>query len=165
MNLMAHSGVSESAAENRFLAEQWSWLLTRSGPAPAAVDPQWTGNDDALLPLQASPGPVSVLFKESSAPGWSAELTWPGGSRSVAIDSSEVDFMLVRLDSVPAGSTLEFHFGPTPRIYLWWAVSLATLVLLAIWVATPAPVRWAWLRSSGAGRRLRDRALASWLSE
>ena len=148
MNLLAHANVSQSSDENAFVARQFGWLL--GTPVPAApIDPVWVGNDQAQLALAYTPGSTAVLFKESIDPGWSAELRWPGGSRSVDIQPAEMDFMLVRLDSVPAGSTLIFHYGPTWRVYLSWAVSSLALLLLVVWVVAPSPYRFARIRVKG----------------
>lgn len=156
MNLFAHADVSQSADESAFVARQFAWLL--GTPAPAvSIDPTWVGDDEAHLALAPAAGTTQVLFKESIEPGWSAELRWPGGSRPVEIQPAEMDFMLVRLDSVPAGSTLVFQYGPTWRIYLWWVVSAVALVLLMVWVAAPAPYRWGWVRVRGFPGRLAQR--------
>ena len=169
MNLIAHAETAKSDDEYKFLARQFAWLLeSQAGSAASQVSPAtptWVGNDEAQIPLTASPGTTSVLFKESMAPGWSAELRWPGGSRAVSIEPAEMDFMLVRLSSVPDGSVLDFHYGPTWQVYLWWTVSALTLVLLLVWVAVPAPYRWAWTRVMGITRRLRERVRSSWESE
>jgi hypothetical protein len=169
MNLIAHAETAKSDDEYAFLARQFAWLLASpagSAASPVSPDtPTWVGNDQAQISLTASPGPTSVLFKESMAPGWSAELEWPGGSRAVTIEPAEMDFMLVRLPSVPDGSMLVFHYGPTWQVYLWWAASALTLFLLMVWVAAPAPYRWAWTRVVGITGRLRERVSSSWGSE
>ncbi len=164
MNLLAHSDVSKSADENAFIARQFAWLLGSPSPA-ASVNPVWVNDDEAHLALEPAAGPTAVLFKESIAPGWSAELRWPGGSRPVAIQPAEMDFMLVQLSSVPAGSTLVFHYGPTWRVYVWWGVSALALLLLAVWACFPAPYRWAWLRARAFSDRLGERARWSAESE
>ncbi len=168
MNLISHSDVSKSAGEDAFVTSQFAWLFEPSAGSSAKaspIDPTWVGDDEAHLVLSPNSGPTSVLFKESIAPGWSAELRWPGGSRSVTIQPAEMDFMLVRLDSVPAGSMLVFRYGATSRVYLWWAVSAVALVLLMVWVGAPAPYRWAWVRVKGITGRLRERMRSSWDSE
>src|SRR2546429_5060099 len=50
-----------------------------------------------------------------------------------------MDFMLVRLDGVPAGAELVFRYGPTWRVRAWWALSLLTLAGLLGWGVRPAP--------------------------
>ena len=157
MNLIAHSEASKSADEDAFLARQFAWLLgpssTEFGASASAVTPQWTGNDEAILPLTASASPAGVLFKESEAPGWSAELTWPGGSRSVGIESAEMDFMLVRLDSIPPGAQLVFRYGPTVRIHVYWTISALVALALLSWLFRPTLYG---LAMGWAGPRLRD---------
>ena len=83
----------------------------------------------------------------------------------MAIQPAEMDFMLVQLSSVPAGSTLVFHYGPTWRVYVWWGVSALALLLLAVWACFPAPYRWAWLRARAFSDRLGERARWSAESE
>jgi hypothetical protein len=158
MNLLAHSDVSKSPDESGFIARQFAWLLGTPPPPPVSVDPTWIGDDEAHLALPPASGPTAVLFKESIAPGWSAELRWPGGSSPVDIQPAEMDFMLVRLNSVPAGATLVFRYGPTWRVYSWWAVSALALILMVVWVGDPAPYRWAWVRMKGSVVRLGERA-------
>jgi hypothetical protein len=136
MNLISHAALTKSKAESAFLADQWRWLLPASPPA-RPLGPAWPGGDTAELPLQASPKPAFVLFRESAAPGWSARLVWPGGSQDVPIEPAEMDFMLVRLDRVPAGARLVFDYGPTWRERAWWALSLLTLLGLLGWLALP----------------------------
>jgi hypothetical protein len=88
-----------------------------------------------------------VLFKESFAPGWSAELQWPdspgvhSGTRSIPLVSGEADFLLARLDSVPPGSTLVFTYGPTAFEQASWVLSLATLAGLIVWLVRPELIR------------------------
>ncbi|HYM65989.1 MAG TPA: hypothetical protein VEW68_01735, partial [Patescibacteria group bacterium] len=161
MNLIAHSEVSSSADEDAFLARQFAWLLAPASGSPvgpaSAIVPQWPGNDEARLSLNPSPSATAVLFKESSAPGWSAELTWPGGSRSVAIEPAEMDFMLVRLASVPAGAELVFHYGPTHRIYGYWAASTLVMLILVAWLVRPRAFAVASARLAAAVRRFYTR--------
>jgi hypothetical protein len=139
------------------LARQFAWLLeSRAGSVASTaspVTPTWVGNDEAHIPLGASQAPTAVLFKESIAPGWSATMRWTGGSRAVTIEPAEMDFMLVRVPSVPAGAELVFHYGPTVRIYAYWVTSALMLLVLLVWLACPRPVvlSYVW-----AGRRLRD---------
>ena len=119
------------------------------------VVPTWLGNDEVVLPLVPSSDRSLVLFKESVFPGWSARLENPGGSTVVSIVSSEMDFMLVHLDSVPAGSRLVFTYTPTPRLEAWWALSTLALAGLLLWLVRPGaaarPLRW------GSGRLSRRR--------
>jgi hypothetical protein len=168
MNLIAHAETAKSNDEHAFLARQFAWLLESPSPAAAQVipaSPNWLGNDEAYIPLAASPAATSVLFKESMAPGWSAELRWPGGTRAVTVEPAEMDFMLVRLPSVPDGAVLVFRYGPTGEIYLWWALSILTLLVLVVWAATPRPYLWSWVRLTGLTARLRDRVLSNWDAE
>jgi len=136
MNLMAHAHANPSSDEMAFLAAQWKWLLPQSS-VQMPIEPHWLGNDTASLALQASDEPALVLFKESAAPGWSAELRWPGGSQRARIEPAEMDFMLVRLDSIPAGAELAFHYGPTLRVIGSWLLSLMALGLLLAWLFYP----------------------------
>jgi hypothetical protein len=153
MNLLAHQERSGSRLEASFLAEQWKWLL----PAPApgvSIEPRWHG-DVATLGLQASAGPSEVLFKESNAPAWKATLVWPGGSRSLTAEDAEADFLLVRLERVPAGAQLVFTYGPGPPVWAGWGVSAVALALLLVWLVTPAPFAALGLRArSPVARRL-----------
>ena len=165
MNLIAHSEVSKSADEDAFVASQFAWLFQSSAEfaAPAsALEPTWVGDDEAHLALEPAAGPTAVLFKESVAPGWSAELRWPGGVRSVNIEPSEMDFMLVRLESVPSGSTLVFHYGPAPRVYLWWSISGLALLLAVLWALAPAPYRSVWGQLTGFIGGFWERFGADW---
>ena len=91
------------------------------------------------LPLLPSAGPSWVLFKESFLPGWSATLETPFETHEVAIVGGELDFMMLRLDSVPAGSRLLLAFGPTSRVYLSWALSAAGALLACAWLLRPRP--------------------------
>jgi len=137
MNLIFHAAAAQSPSESRLLATQLAWL-NPSGDAPQRnLTPRWTGQGQAVVDLQAPAGPTLVLFKESAFPGWSVELQTPSGTRSLGFDSSEMDYMLVRLDSVPAGSRLVFTFGPTLRIYVWWAISALTLAGILAWALRP----------------------------
>jgi hypothetical protein len=146
MNLLAHEASAGSTSEDAFVTTQFSWLLPRQAPQ-IDITPSWQGNDEAVLPLPASTEPSLVLFKESLFPGWSARLETAGTSRSVSILDSEMDFMLVRLDSVPVGSRLVFTYGPTPRLEAWWALSALDLAILVLWLIRPDLVRrpWTWL--------------------
>ena len=146
MNLMAHARGNPSSDEVQVLANQWSWLLAQPNDSPQVqIEPQWLGNDTAALALSPSGGPVDVLLKESIAPGWSAQLVWPGGSQSVHIDATELDYMLVHLESVPAGARLVFSYGPTTRTMAWWTLSALTAGILLLWLIRP--------QLAAAGRR------------
>ncbi len=136
MNLVAHAYSSRSDDEMQFLKDQWQWLLPRTSEQ-LPLEPRWSGNDEASLSVQPSAGPVAVLFKESAAPGWSAELRWPGGVRRVRIEPAEMDYMLARLDSVPDGATLVFRYGPSWRVLGSWVVSLIALAVMVAWVVRP----------------------------
>jgi hypothetical protein len=162
MNLMAHAEANPASDEGQVLADQWSWLLAAStDPPQQSVNPRWVSNDEVTLPLTEATGPVSILFKEAAAPGWSAELQWPGGSKKVGIDAAEMDYMLVQLDSVPAGAQLVFRYGPTVRTMAWWTISLVTLGLLLLWLLRPelalAARRQGQRFGTMAGHRLRTR--------
>ena len=162
MNLMAHARSNPASDETQFLANQWSWLLAEpADPPQVQIAPRWVADDTAELPVSPSSGPVDVLFKESIAPGWSAQLMWPGGAQQVHIASAELDYMLVHLDAVPAGARLVFSYGPTARTMAWWTVSLATAALLLLWLVRPqlagaAKRRMGWL-GGVAMRRVRGR--------
>ena len=137
-NLLAHAAHATSA-ETDYLASQWRWLLAAAGPAPAqiALTPVWHGDDEVVLPLRPASNPAWVLFKESSLPGWAATLETPSGSEALSISSGELDYMLLRLDSVPAGSRLVLRFGPTWRVYVWWALSATAALLAGAWLVRP----------------------------
>ena len=151
MNLMAHDATSGSVDEDRFLADQLGWLFTpAAGSSPqVAIQPSWTGSDRVSLALEPSASPSLVLFKESLFPGWTARLVTPNGSSNVDLVGSEMDFMLADLGSVPPGSALVFTYGPTPAVYLSWAVSAVSFVAMLIWMLRP---RW-WRRVWGPGAR------------
>jgi hypothetical protein len=102
-----------------------------------AIAPQWTGDGQARLPLQASTGRTLVLFKESLFPGWSARLETPQGSTAVALAGGEMDFMLATLDSVPPGSTLVLTYGPTLVEQGSWYLSAVAVAVLAVWALRP----------------------------
>lgn len=157
MNLIAHAEATKSDDELAFLARQFAWLLEPPAGAAAStaspVSPRWVSDDEAHIQLSASPAPTAVLFKESMAPGWSAEMRWPGGSSAVTIEPAEMDFMLVRLPSVPAGAELVFHYGPSLRMNGYWVASALTVLVLLVWLGWPRPFV---LASVWAGRRLRD---------
>jgi hypothetical protein len=140
MNLIAHSSAGGSVDERQFLTSQLAWLFAAdSGTAPqVAIAPVWHGENQASLGLQASTQPSLVLFKESLFPGWSARLVTPAGSHPIDLVGSEMDFMLARVPPVPAGSSVDFKYGPTAfEVGSWW-VSLAALLALLIWVGRPA---------------------------
>jgi 6-pyruvoyl-tetrahydropterin synthase related domain len=136
MNLIAHDASSGSATENQFVAAQFAWLFPPSG-SQIAIQPSWNGDSQASLQLRESAGPTLVLFKESLFPGWSARLVTPAGSRDVPLVGSEMDFMLARLDSVPAGSSLVFSYGPTIFEQLSWGVSVLCAIVLIGWLIRP----------------------------
>jgi len=164
MNLMAHDATSGSADEDRFLADQLGWLFSPAGAASSQVSlqPSWNGSDQASLALEPSAGPSLVLFKESLFPGWTARLITPSGSSRVDLVGSEMDFMLANLGSVPPGSTLVFTYGPTTAVYLSWALSVLTLVMMSTWALRP---RWFGRMSSPGASLLagiRARARFDW---
>jgi hypothetical protein len=146
MNLIAHDSGAGSPVEDQFVASTFDWLFGGGDTAAPQLNlnPTWVGSDQARLDLSESAGPTWVLFKESFAPGWSAQLTWPsspgvtGGSRSVPLVDGEMDFMLARLDSVPPGARLLFTYGPTTGVYLAWVLSALSLAGLVAWVIRPA---------------------------
>jgi hypothetical protein len=136
MNLIAHDASSGSTDEDQFLASQFAWLYPASG-AQVAITAQWSGDSQATLQLNQSDQRTIVLFKESLFPGWSARLVTPGGSRSVPLDGSEMDFMLATLDSVPAGSKLVFSYGPTVFEEATWILSALWAIALGLWLVKP----------------------------
>ncbi|HEV2036404.1 MAG TPA: hypothetical protein VGU71_19810 [Candidatus Dormibacteraeota bacterium] len=138
MNLVSHAAFRQSPSETHFVASQLAWLNPGGVASQQDITPIWTSQDQAVVDLQPVAGPSLVMFKESAFPGWSVELQTPGGTRSLDFESSEMDYVLVRLDSVPAGSRLVFTFGPTPRIYVWWSISTLTLVAVLAWLLRPA---------------------------
>jgi hypothetical protein len=146
MNLIAHAAGADSPTESQFTAEAFTWLL-HGGTAQIDSAVTWIGDDQARLGLSPSTGPAWVLFKESFAPGWSAELQWPdspgvhSGTRSIPLVAGETDFLLARLDSVPRGSTLVFTYGPTVFEQASWVLSLATLAGLIVWLVRPELIR------------------------
>jgi hypothetical protein len=146
MNLIAHAVRSGSPSEDALVRDQFDWLLPQGGasstgasPALAASLPQdWTGNETVSLPLQPSSGPALVLLKESLFPGWSAELVGADGSRRpVDIVDSEYDYMLVRLDAVPAGARLEFTYRPPWTEVAYWIASALSLLVILVWLVRP----------------------------
>jgi hypothetical protein len=147
MNLAAHAVAKSSAAEVQFLADRFAWALGL-GPASPATDPaasgqarltpDWPSDERAVLSLQPASGPTWVLFRESDFPEWSATVIDASGRRqAVAIVPSEMDYMLVRLDHVGAGSTLEFDYSPSIWVWASWAVSAGVALLLALWCVRP----------------------------
>jgi hypothetical protein len=152
MNLMAHDATSGSADEDRFLADQLGWLFAPAASASSQVSllPSWNGSDQVSLALEPSAGPSLVLLKESLFPGWTARLVTPNGSSSVDLVGSEMDFMLANLASVPPGSTLVFSYGPTTAVYLSWALSVVSLLMMLTWALRP---RW-FARVTSPGARL-----------
>jgi hypothetical protein len=162
MNLIAHAAGAGSSAEDSFVAGLFSWLLgDATSGAQTDLGVTWLSDDQSRLDLTSRSGPSWVLFKESSAPGWSARLQWPdspgisSGSRSVPILDGELDFMLVRLDSVPPGAQLVFTYGPTLGVYGSWALSALSLAALMTWVVRPNLYRRLLLVLA----RVRDRTL------
>ena len=156
MNLIAHAAGAGSPTEDQFTAEEFRWLLRAGGvPAQQEAVVTWVADDQARLALSSSSGTTWMLFKESFAPGWSARLVTPQGSSNVPLVPGEADFMLARLDSVPAGSTLVFTYGTTAFEQASWVLSLATLAGLIAWLLRPAlierPLRVVF---SGVSRRL-----------
>jgi hypothetical protein len=137
MNLLAHATQSRSQAEDAFIVDQASWLLPTGGSRQASLRPQWVDGEQAVLDLPASGDPALVLFKESCFPGWSARLETPAGNRPVKIEDAEMDFMLVHLDQVPAGSRLVFTYAPTMLDRSWWAASVLAVALLGAWLLAP----------------------------
>jgi hypothetical protein len=70
----------------------------------------------------------------------------PTDSQEVSLVGSEMDFMLARLDSVPAGSRLVFMYGPTAFEQASWGLSATALLALVLWLVRP--------ELYGRGRRL-----------
>jgi hypothetical protein len=166
MNLIAHASGAGSTTEDQFTADAFAWLLhaNEQGSTQADAALTWVTDDQARISLSPSTGSTWVLFKESFAPGWSAELQWPAspaisaGTESVHLLDGEADFILARLDSVPPGAQLVLSYGPTAGVFASWAVSALSLVMMLIWVLRPQSLRRLW----GPGARLlvgvRDRA-------
>jgi hypothetical protein len=158
MNLIAHDAGAGSTTEDGFVVDLFAWLLGRfEAPVPPQTDraPTWLDGERAQINLARAQGPTWVLFKESFAPGWSAELRWPtspdaaAGSRAVPITDGELDMMMVRLDSVPQGAQLLFSYAPTASVYGAWLLSAVSLLGLVLWVIRP---RWFGRLGSAAGR-------------
>jgi hypothetical protein len=158
MNLLAHDASASSASEDAFVTDQFRQLLPATTPQTNVV-PSWLGNDEAVLPLAQSSDPSLVLFKESLFPGWSARLETAGGSTPVSIVSSEMDFMLVHLNSIPPGSRLVFTYAPTTRLEAWWALSGLALAGLLLWLIRPgvAARPWGWVSGRLSHRLSRSR--------
>jgi hypothetical protein len=154
MNLIAHDAGAGSSTEDRFVGDLFAWLLGRATPQ-SDQSVTWLDGDHAELDLASAQGPAWALFKESFAPGWSAELRWPSspgvaaGTRVVPITDGESDMMLVRLDSVPPGAQLLFTYGPTTSVYGAWVLSATSLLALGLWVIRP---RWFGQLNSAVGR-------------
>jgi hypothetical protein len=170
MNLLAHAASAGSATENALIADQLDWLLPpapqpASGASPVAsvnLTPAWPGNEMATIPLVASSGPALVLFKESLFPGWSAQLVAADGSRRpVPIVDSEYDYMLVSLDAVPPGSTLEFVYRPPWSEVATWVASALSLVLILVWLVRPGSGAVLIGVAGGGLRRLQDQIARS----
>jgi hypothetical protein len=136
MNLLAHDKSNGTADEEQFVASQLAWLFP-SRTSQVSIQPSWNGDSQASLNLQESAGSTLVLFKESLFPGWSARLVTPTGSRDVSLVGSEMDFMLAMLDSVPAGSTLVFSYGPTMLEQVSWGISVLCVIALIGWLVRP----------------------------
>jgi hypothetical protein len=159
-NLLAHASQAGSATENVLIQDQFDWLLPNptpgatASPATSISLPQsWSGNEAVSIPLAPSAGPALVLFKESMFPGWSAELVGADGSRKpIVILDSEYDYMLVSLDSVPAGARLDFVYRPPASEVIDWGLSALSLVVLLWWLVFPRGLvaigggiqLWAW---------------------
>jgi hypothetical protein len=166
MNLVAHDAGAASAVEDQFVADQFHWLLG-DRPSQAGLSVAWPSDDVARIALNPSPGPTWVMLKESFAPGWSAELSWPGsqgiaaGTQNVPLIDGELDFIVARFDSVPPGAMLTFTYGPTAGVYAAWTLSAASLLALLIWVVRPswfgAALRLVRRAIAGAGRRVLSR--------
>src|SRR5205807_3845414 len=130
--------------ENQFTAEAFAWLL-HSGTAQVDSAVTWIGDDQARLGLSPSTSPTWVLFKESFAPGWSAELQWPdspgvhSGTRSIPLVAGEADFMLARLDSVPAEPPLFLPYVRPVSDKAPCLVPLPPLAGFQSWLVVPAP--------------------------
>jgi hypothetical protein len=148
MNLAAHAVSKGSGAELQFLADRFAWALglgpeSRATTDPAAagqarLTPLWPSDEQAVLSLQAASGPTWVLFRESDFPEWSASVIDSSGRRqAVAIVPAEMDYMLVRLDNVSAGSRLEFDYSPSIWVWASWAISAGVALMLALWCVRP----------------------------
>src|SRR4029077_1519734 len=148
MNLAAHAVAKESGAELQFLADRFAWALGLASasqattgygaPGQARLEPLWSSDEQAVLPLQPSSGQTWVLFRESDFPEWSASVIDASGRRqSVAIVPAEMDYMLVRLDHVGAGSRLEFDYSPSIWTLSSWVVSAAVAFMLVLWCMRP----------------------------
>jgi hypothetical protein len=158
MNLIAHDAGAGSSTEDGFVGDLFAWLLGRfTAEVPPQTDrmPTWLDGERAQIDLARAQGPTWVLFKESFAPGWSAELRWASsngvaaGVREVPITDGELDMMIVRLDSVPAGAQLVFTYGPTASVYGAWILSGVSLLGLGLWVIRP---RWFGQLGTAAGQ-------------
>ena len=166
MNLIAHAAGAGSPAEDSFVAGLFSWLLAGDPSGlQSDVGVTWLNDDQARLDLATRSGLTWVLIKESSAPGWSARLQWPdspgvsSGSRDVPILDGELDFMLVRLDSVPRGAQLVFTYGPTLGVYGAWSLSALSLVVLMTWIIRPRAFRRLLSALSSGRNRIAGRLL------
>jgi hypothetical protein len=148
MNLAAHAVSKGSSAELQFLADRFAWALGLAPASQATTDPfaagqarltpLWPSGEQAVLTLQPASGPTWVLFRESDFPEWSASVIDASGRRqSVAIVPAEMDYMLVRLDHVSAGSRLEFDYWPSIWTWSSWAVSVGVTLILLLWCVRP----------------------------
>jgi hypothetical protein len=168
MNLIAHASGAGSATEDQFTADAFAWLLHAGEQGSTQSDSSltWVTDNQAQASLLPSMRPTWVLFKESFAPGWSAELRWPAspgisaGMQSVHLLDGEADFILARLDSVPPGAQLVFSYGPTTGVYLSWAVSAISLVMMVIWMLRPEWLRRLWVPGVCLLVGARDRAMS-----
>ncbi len=149
MNLAAHAVSKGSTAELSFLADRFAWALglnpsnqATTDPATAGqqrLSPAWPTGERAVLSLQPAYGPTWVLFRESDFPEWSATLIDASGrSQAVAIVPSEMDYMLVRMDQVTAGSRLQFDYSPGVWELAPGALAGAVALMLVLWCVWPA---------------------------
>ncbi len=159
MNLIFHAAARTSQDEDNFLRNQFAWLLPAAGQSQQHLTPIWPTDEQAEISLEPASRPTWVLFKETSFPGWTAELKTPSETHRMRYVDAEFDYMLVRLESVPAGAKLVFRFGPTWRVKVSWAISMVTLALLVVWLARPGFLRSAGRRLVG---RARQRLRARW---
>ena len=170
MNLLAHATDTGSASEEAIIRSQFDWLLPASTASDSAASPSaaanlapvWAGNEAVSIPLMASSQAALVLFKESMFPGWSAELVSGSTRQPVQIVDSEYDYMLVRLDSVPAGSALEFTYRPPWSEVAMWVASAVALALMLVWLLRPDATAAVWVRVVGPMSRVGRRPLQAY---
>ncbi|HEV2953148.1 MAG TPA: hypothetical protein VG015_03555 [Candidatus Dormibacteraeota bacterium] len=158
MNVIPHAQGAHSAVEDQFLTSAFAALLPRAGEAQP-VTPTWTGDNSATIALEPTTSPSWVIFRESNAPGWAAQLSTPSGTQAVPIQDGELDFMMIRLDSITSGSKLVFTYGPTGRDMVWWGISVLAALALLGWLFFPAPYRRLQLMARGALARVRERGV------